>query len=410
MTLNISKVAIALAVLCLLTMQVMAEPGSGSGATRVVFVVDIATDAPERSRRRSRSHEQTHQGVISFLKGAYELRFSEARSYPSIAQTWLVFDDSVILNEKQLDMIAEVHPQIHSARRTQFQMAGGNEDPEIEPENDPLQPNAAAGVGIAQRWSTGIGIRVAVVGTGADRKHPDIRERIISSKDFTGSKMRGFDDDSLGTAVASIIAGSRETGIRGVAPGLDLLILRACLQRKTSHYDADCDSVAIAAALDHAIQNDVQLLHLGFSGPTDPLLATLIDEAVERGIVVTSAWSSEPQFSFPSRHSGLVTAQSGTPEDGSAVPQRVLSLPGEKILVALPKRRYGTLSGNSASAALTTGVIALLLQRKPHMGTGVIVEQLIRSQEGDGGTINSCRAVGEAIGVPCTPTLTADLP
>lgn len=382
-------------------------PATTAGG-HIVVVIDQIGEIPARSRHGAGRRERPYQPVISFLQDAYALQHADTRLFPSIGQAWLVFRDNGALNDKQLRMVAEVHPQISDARRSKTHTVRGNESRGAGA--DPVQPIALAGIAASQRWSSGMGVRIALIGTGADRKHPDFKDRIAMAKDFSGRRMRGFDQDAHGTALASIIAGHRAAGIRGVAPDTDLLILRACLQRQPTHYDADCDSVAIASALQYVLQNQVQMLLLSFSGPEDPLLTPLIEQVISQGIIVTTGWPGSDLEPYPSRIPGLIAARDEAVTDDITTIGPAVRLPDQKVLVALPGKRYGTLRGQTAASALTSGIIALLLQRKPHMASGVIIEQLTRTANEKEGTVDACQALGDAIGAPCNPEMLAELP
>jgi subtilisin family serine protease len=63
-------------------------------------------------------------------------------------------------------------------------------------------------------------VRVAVVDTGVDTSHPDLRDRIVKTAPFVQGGERTFVEDNHGTAVTGIIAADADNGIGifGVAP------------------------------------------------------------------------------------------------------------------------------------------------------------------------------------------------
>ncbi|UIX29239.1 S8 family serine peptidase [Streptomyces sp. GQFP] len=94
---------------------------------------------------------------------------------------------------------------------------------------DPTQGTAQ--IHAPEAWKAGYdgkGVKVAVLDTGIDATHADVKGAIVATKDFTGS---GTTDDGQGhgTHVASTILGSgaRSSGkYKGVAPGAKLLFGR----------------------------------------------------------------------------------------------------------------------------------------------------------------------------------------
>ncbi|MGW0589402.1 S8 family serine peptidase [Streptosporangium sp. NPDC002607] len=84
-------------------------------------------------------------------------------------------------------------------------------------------------IGAPQAWAgghDGTGVKVAVLDTGIDTKHPDLADRIADSRSFiSGQEVQ--DGHGHGTHVASTIAGSGAAAagkFKGVAPGAQLIV------------------------------------------------------------------------------------------------------------------------------------------------------------------------------------------
>src|SRR3546814_20325316 len=73
---------------------------------------------------------------------------------------------------------------------------------------------------LAQRVSQGEGVDVALVDTGVDTAHPDLKGRIRGIHDMVGDSVTTMYGDRPGTEVAGILAagGKNRLGIVGVAP------------------------------------------------------------------------------------------------------------------------------------------------------------------------------------------------
>jgi len=133
-------------------------------------------------------------------------------------------------------------------------------------------------------WAAGFrgaGIRVAIIDTGVDLAHPDVRERVAAHADFTG--VGDLDDVGHGTHVAGIIAGGGAV-YRGVAPEASLIIAKA-LSANGGTEDA------VLAALSWASRQDVQVMNLSLGGlgsPTSPL-AREVDALAADGVLVCVA-------------------------------------------------------------------------------------------------------------------------
>ena len=82
----------------------------------------------------------------------------------------------------------------------------------------------------AHQWSRGEGVRIAIVDTGADTRHPDLRGAIVQTRNFVDADAEQFRRDRHGTELAGIIAAvaNNGEGIVGVAPGARLFVFKAC--------------------------------------------------------------------------------------------------------------------------------------------------------------------------------------
>ena len=133
-------------------------------------------------------------------------------------------------------------------------------------------------------WAAGFrgaGIRVAIIDTGIDLAHPDVRERVAAHADFSG--VGEMDDVGHGTHVAGIIAGGGAV-YRGVAPDASLIIAKA-LSANGGTEDA------VLAALSWASRQDVQVMNLSLGGPGSPTspLSREVDALAADGVLVCVA-------------------------------------------------------------------------------------------------------------------------
>src|SRR3546814_14889881 len=82
---------------------------------------------------------------------------------------------------------------------------------------------------LAQRVSQGEGVDVALVDTGVDTAHPDLKGRIRGIHDMVGDSVTPMYGDRHGTEVAGLIAavGNNRLGLVGVAPEATLRVYKA---------------------------------------------------------------------------------------------------------------------------------------------------------------------------------------
>jgi subtilisin family serine protease len=217
-------------------------------------------------------------------------------------------------------------------------------------------------------------VTVAVIDTGIETKHPDLRGRVAKTENFVDGGAQSFAQDRHGTAVAGVIGAraNNNEGIFGVAPEADLLGIKACWHSTAGGLEARCSSWTLAKAIDFAVINGTRVINLSLGGPPDPLLTRLIAKAIERGAtVVAAAMDGADAPGFPASLPlviGVVASDSHNDvQSGDRDRATMLAAPGVEILTTAPPHAYAFLSGTSLAAAHVSGVVALLLQREPRM-------------------------------------------
>jgi subtilisin family serine protease len=255
----------------------------------------------------------------------------------------------------------------------------------------------------AHPWSRGEGVRVAIIDTGADDLHPDLRGAIVEMGNFVDSDVGQFRRDRHGTELAGIIAAvaNNGEGIVGIAPGARLSIFKACWQLRNDADSARCNSYTLARALTAALDSRAQVVNLSLAGPADPLLRQLIQEGLRRGILFVgaappeAAQAEDPLLQFD----GVIEVAGDGILGGPGAPLRA---PGREILTLLPGGRYDFASGTSVATAHVTGIVALLLAKNSNL-TGAAVYRLLRDTTvhkdvGGGDSVDACGAVTALIG------------
>lgn len=227
-----------------------------------------------------------------------------------------------------------------------------------------LQPAAA-------RWhldawhthATGRHVTIAELDTGVELAHPDLRGQVAAARNFVDDG--AYPAELHGTEVAGIIAARADDGIgiSGVAPGAQLLALRACWQTTAS--SAACSSFTLAKALQFALDARAQVFNLSLAGPPDPLLGQLLDVALARQVTVVAA--IDPRLAgggFPASHRGVL-AVAGEPAGARFA--GAVQAPWRDIPAPQPGDRWGFVSGSSFAAAQVSGLVAMLREVSPRL-------------------------------------------
>ncbi|GGG05972.1 serine protease [Paenibacillus albidus] len=226
-----------------------------------------------------------------------------------------------------------------------------------------------------EQGNYGKGIMIAVLDTGCDAEHPDLRERIIGGKNFTD------DDDGIprvykdynghGTHVAGIIAATKNgDGVVGIAPEAGLLILKVL--NRQGHGRAEW----IAQAIHYAIDQNVQIISMSLSFATDHKgIHDAIKRAVDNDIIVVCAAGNtgKEEFRYPagfneSTSVGAINFNSDSAPFLTMNNEIDLLAPGVEIKSTYPLELaedksipYKILSGTSMAAPHVAGALALLI-------------------------------------------------
>jgi subtilisin family serine protease len=233
-------------------------------------------------------------------------------------------------------------------------------------------------VDAARALANGDKVLVAVVDTAVDETHPDLQGAVEARYDAIGGEVV---TRAHGTSMAGAIAAHGR--IEGVAPQVRLLTARAF---DTTEAGAQGPTLSILKAIDWAAQQHAQVVNMSFAGPPDPAMHRILGAAFGKGIVLVAAAGNSGRNSaplYPAADEKVlgVTATDADDRlfDNANVGHYVaLSAPGVDVLLPAPGGAYALETGTSVSAALASGVAALILQRRPSLRPAAL-RQLLTS-------------------------------
>ena len=245
----------------------------------------------------------------------------------------------------------------------------------------------------AHPFSLGDGVKVALIDTGVDVNHPDLRGSIDAASNFVDADDQQFRRDRHGTEMAGVIAAvaNNREGIVGIAPGARLLVYKACWQERAGADAAHCNSFTLAKALSAAFDAHAQVINMSLAGPDDPLVDDLIRVGLRRGVLIVGAADAQ---------AGGLLHQPGVIEVASAEApiSAALLAPGQEILTLLPGGHYDFASGASIATAQVSGIVALMLARSPALSASNAYQvlrdtSLPASPEAASKRVNACAAL-----------------
>lgn len=249
-------------------------------------------------------------------------------------------------------------------------------------------------IGAPKAWAAGYdgkGVKIAVLDTGVDATHPDLRNQVVASRNFSAAA-DATDHFGHGTHVASIAAGTgaKSNGkYKGVAPGAKIL------NGKVLDDTGSGDDSGILAGMEWAADQGADVVNLSLGGPdtpdVDPLEAEVDKLSAEKGILFAIAAGNDGPESIGSPgsadaaltvgavddHDRLADFSSTGPRLGDGAIKPDVTAPGVDITAAAAPGSvidtevgenpagYLTISGTSMATPHVAGAAAILKQEHP---------------------------------------------
>ena len=346
--------AIALFAFCLLTELVYADEG------RLILVIDDADKGAAIARSVITEHRLTlKKGWSLSALDVYcaEVGFSAGR------------DASVAA-------MLRADGRVSAVQARNFHAVAGM--PPKDPYFDLQRRTVRDGVSQVLVRGSGKGVRIAVIDTGVDITHTELAGQVSDVVNFVGQNTNPVPGEFHGTGVVGLIAAKpgNGVGIHGLAPDAEIVALRACWEPAYGY--GLCSTDTLSQALNYAIEIRARIINLSLAGPEDPLLARLVERAIELGAVVFGAVGEDLEQNFPAAVPDVIAVQQGTEEQSLQVAGPRLMVPGQQLLTTVPGNRYDFVSGSSFATAHASGVAAVMLEQQPHLRGSQLVEWLQR--------------------------------
>lgn len=250
-------------------------------------------------------------------------------------------------------------------------------------------------------WSIEKGSRnviVAVVDTGLDANHPDLKANVYRNAqghygyDFVKDSPNPIDEHGHGTHVAGIIGAiaNPKTGVSGVVQKVSI---------ESVKYYAEGNTGAVnlkntVKALEWAVNSGAKVINYSGGGPEFAEEEYIIlKKAESKGILIVAAAGNErsdtdllENYYYPSayRLTNIISV-AATDINNKLIRSSNwgktkvdVTAPGENIFSTLPNGRYGFMTGTSQATAFVSGIAALLLAKDPTLSPARIKE-IIRS-------------------------------
>ncbi|MCX7844442.1 MAG: S8 family peptidase [Candidatus Bipolaricaulota bacterium] len=257
-----------------------------------------------------------------------------------------------------------------------------------------------------QAWDLTTGssaIRIAILDTGIDQDHEDLRAKIVANRNFTTSPTVD-DRQGHGTHVAGIAAAvtNNARGVAGVGFNAVLMNVKVLDDNGSGQYSWIANGIVWAA------DNGAHVINMSLGGPaTSSTLEAAVRYAYSRGVVLVAAAGNENTSSpsYPAYYPECIAVAATDQNDAKASFSNYgawvdIAAPGVSIYSTLPNhtnrtgvRNYGYLSGTSMAAPHVAGVAALIKARYPTLTNAQIAQRLLATGDPTTGFTTAIRRV-----------------
>ena len=226
----------------------------------------------------------------------------------------------------------------------------------------------------AHSLAKGDKVLVAVIDSGIDVSHPDLAGVIADTFDTFDPAEKPH---THGTAIAGAIVSQARARLMGIAPSARVLAIKAFGATETS---AEGTTFNILRGVEWAVAKGARIINMSFAGPHDPVLQRALAAAKQKGIVlVAAAGNAGPKSKplYPASDPNVIAVSATDAEDHLfAMSNRgnhiAIAAPGVDILLPAPEAGFQVTSGTLFAAAHISGVVALMLERRPNLSPDAV--------------------------------------
>lgn len=253
--------------------------------------------------------------------------------------------------------------------------------------------------------STGSDVKVAVIDSGVNTDHPELKGKVTSYDIGFGTS----DQQGHGTSVAGVIAASMNNGQggAGIAPDAEILNIRVLSQNGSTN------DYYIAKGIRKAIAEEADVINLSMGGiGISQDLRSAIYEARVAGITIVAAMGNGgmTQINYPAACDGVIGVVATDVNNTRAQYSNYgswadVAAPGTAIFTTDSNGDYAVISGTSVASPVVAGVVALYKSANPYATPSEIEARLKSTATKAGsdtgsGIVNAAKMLSEKPDAP----------
>lgn len=265
-------------------------------------------------------------------------------------------------------------------------------------------------VSAPEAWAkgyTGKGVVVAVLDTGVDINHVDLKDNIwtnpnddtkegyagdIHGWNFVDNNNDVMDKAGHGTHVSGTIAGEKnDYGVTGIAYDAKIMPVKVLDDTGSGSYDS------ITKGIYYAVDHGANVINMSLGGGgTNQTMQDALNYASSKGVIVVMAAGNDGGASpiYPARYAKNTGVAVGAVDKNGKLADfsnragsqqlAYVTAPGVSIYSTVPNNNYETYSGTSMAAPHVAGVVALMLSANRSLSDGQVRQILADTSKSSG--------------------------